>query len=114
MTATICNYTDYTIYGAVGYYDGGEKVSEGWYRIRPNRCMTLAEELDGAVYLYAQTEDGDEVWLPREGYATRQFCTSREVREDYYAEGDDCDDMDVEGRARWFGRVVDSNNDGVV
>ena len=110
LTVQICNYTDYVIYGAIGYYEDDTKTSEGWYRVRPNRCTTLAEEVDGPIYLYAQTPDGDERWIPREGYATRRFCTSYEVNEDYYFRGSDCDSE--EGRERWFGRVVDSNNDG--
>jgi uncharacterized membrane protein len=113
LTVVICNYTDYNIYGAIGYYDDGQKISEGWYRVRPNRCTTLGEELDGPIYLYAQTRNGDERWVPREGYATRRFCTSYEVDEDYYIRGSDCDTDDYDGRQRWFGRVVDSNDDGV-
>ena len=113
LTVEICNYTDSIVYGAVGYYDEDEKITEGWYRVRPDRCTTLAEGVDGPIYLYAQTRDGDERWLPREGYATRRFCTSTDVDEDFYSEGSDCDDQDFDGRERWFGRIVDSNNDGV-
>jgi uncharacterized membrane protein len=111
LTVQICNYTNSSIWGAIGYYDeDSKKISEGWYRVPADRCTTLGEHLDGPIYLYAQTRDGDERWIPREGYATRRFCTSYDVDEDYYFRGSDCDSE--EGRERWFGRVVDSNNDG--
>ncbi len=68
----VCNDTEMLQAVAVAYQVGGDKVSEGWWSIKPGTCQTpLARDLTGGpIYLHAKSPD------PLPARTGAEFCTS--------------------------------------
>ena len=59
----VCNRTKYLLNIAVGYVDGEDFATEGWWSVTPNSCATpIKRPLAGRyVYLYATDVDAADV-----------------------------------------------------
>jgi uncharacterized membrane protein len=59
----VCNRTKYLLNLAVGYLEGEEFSTEGWWSVTPNSCATpIKRPLSGRyVYLYATDVDAADV-----------------------------------------------------
>ena len=59
----VCNKTKYLLNFAVGYSQGAQFATEGWWAVTPNTCATpLKGPLKGRfVYLYATDIDANDV-----------------------------------------------------
>lgn len=61
----LCNNTDFDIYAAYVAQDSipaNGLTANGWSHIRPNECVLAGAVPAGPVYLYAEDDDGFEVW----------------------------------------------------
>ncbi len=59
-----CNKTESTVNIAIGYRDGAEWITEGWWTINKNACDTLVEGdlASRYYYLYAVQTDENGEW----------------------------------------------------
>jgi len=54
---TVCNHTHQKATMALGQYNGTQWVSQGWWRIQPNRCLELISGRLLARYYYLYATD---------------------------------------------------------
>lgn len=68
----VCNKTGNTKNVAIGYQDGGQWISRGWYIVHPGACsVAVGGDLRNRYYyIRVQTSDG-RAWLEGDYY----FCT---------------------------------------
>jgi uncharacterized membrane protein len=107
----ICNQTNYAIWAAIGIPQRGSQVNtKGWYRLKPQRCMTPVVEAlsDDFVYVYGETVDDAAKKLYWHG--DTRLCTN-DVRFSITAKPDSCQDsgfvpagfakVDTDGKPFW-------------
>ena len=113
---TFCNDTGYVQSVSIGYMHEGDWISEGWWNIEPDDCMTpLPGRLENRYYYYRAEIEGGE--FDGQGY---YFCTSPEAYTivgdtDCAARGYDEEDfaeIDVDGYAGFTLTLVDDPGAG--
>lgn len=69
----VCNKTAHATDVALGYYDGKDWSSQGWWTVGPNSCTQLLKEnLPGRYYyLYAVHHDIGGGWDGEHGFCVR-------------------------------------------
>jgi uncharacterized membrane protein len=87
----LCNLTPGRIGVALGYPDGAEWITEGWFNLRPNRCETI---IRGALpsrffYIHAIGYDRGGEWSGTNLLCTRETEFSIRGAQDCYARGYD-------------------------
>jgi uncharacterized membrane protein len=72
---SVCNKTTHAASVALGYYDGKEWSSTGWWTVGAGTCTRLVSEplIARYYYVYAQHHDVGGAWA-----GDRSFCTQEE------------------------------------
>jgi len=68
----VCNGTAHPARVALGYFDGTDWASAGWWTIAPKACQTLLTRPLDARYYYLYASDGG----PGSWAGSRSFCVS--------------------------------------
>lgn len=72
----VCNRTAHPARVALGYFNGTEWASRGWWTIAPRQCQTLVTAPLDARYYYLYASDGGAgSWA-----GSRSFCVSGDER----------------------------------
>lgn len=58
----VCNNADENAFVAFAAFDSGDWTSEGWYKISPGDCRSLAKEIGGKTYYYFAQGDKGGIW----------------------------------------------------
>ncbi len=106
-----CNRTEYVISAAIGYRDGGDWVSRGWWLLLPGQCHRLVDGDLRARYFYTYahsqgrtTEEPERLWSGEFYLCTRpdafairgvDSCQERGYERRGFQE------VDVDGRTAW-------------
>ena len=73
---SVCNSTEYPALVSLGFFDGEEWSSQGWWRIDAETCAELSADplLGRYYYLYAAHEDVGGSWN-----GNRSFCVGSDA-----------------------------------
>jgi uncharacterized membrane protein len=75
---TICNQFDETVYFALGYVDGGDPTSTGWFQLDKGKCGTYLVDATNVpfFYVYGESDSEGNGWDAADNEPGQEFCLS--------------------------------------